>query len=106
MVHGHEPAARLLGCDHAHLSPHGADELASQARTNWHQWRGPLSTGVAPEANPPVEWDESKNIKWKVPIEGESTAILSSACEVTTGGIEPEIQSRVLLRCVGGDELT
>ncbi len=53
---------------------HGADEFASQARTNWHQWRGPLSTGVAPEANPPVEWNESKNIKWKVPIPGESTA--------------------------------
>src|SRR5262245_32806921 len=52
----------------------GAEEYASQARANWHQWRGPLSTGVAPEANPPVEWDESKNIKWKVPVPGESTA--------------------------------
>ena len=46
----------------------------SQLAQNWHQWRGPLANGVAPEANPPLEWDETKNVKWKVPIEGESTA--------------------------------
>ena len=31
LVHGHEPAARLLGRDHAHLSPHRADQLAVRA---------------------------------------------------------------------------
>jgi outer membrane protein assembly factor BamB len=36
----------------------------------WPQWRGPLATGVAPDANPPVEWGEGKNIRWKVPIPG------------------------------------
>jgi len=41
---------------------------------NWHQWRGPAATGVAPTANPPLEWDETKNVKWKVKIPGESTA--------------------------------
>ena len=33
LVHGHEPAARLLGRDHAHLSPHRADQLAVRACT-------------------------------------------------------------------------
>ena len=32
---------------------------------NWPQWRGPHSSGVCPEGNPPMEWNEQKNIKWK-----------------------------------------
>src|SRR3954453_18264861 len=41
---------------------------------NWPQWRGPLANGVAPLGDPPTTWDESTNIKWKVKIEGDSTA--------------------------------
>ena len=41
---------------------------------NWAQWRGPLAAGVAPLANPPTNWDENTNIKWKAKIPGESTA--------------------------------
>ncbi len=47
-----------------------ADDLASQKLNNWHQWRGPDATGVAPQANPPLEWSEDKNVKWKVEIAG------------------------------------
>jgi len=36
----------------------------------WPQWRGPLATGVAPLADPPVEWNESKNIRWKILLPG------------------------------------
>ena len=45
---------------------------------NWPQWRGPLATGLAPHANPPVEWSESKNIRWKIalPGKGHSTPIV------------------------------
>ncbi len=31
----------------------------------WPQWRGPAGTGAAKKANPPVEWSETKNIRWK-----------------------------------------
>ncbi len=41
---------------------------------NWPQWRGPYANGVAPYGNPPVEWDESKNIKWKIEILGKGHA--------------------------------
>ena len=41
---------------------------------NWHQWRGPDATGVSLNANPPVEWSEDKNIKWKVEIDGKGTS--------------------------------
>ena len=30
---------------------------------NWPQWRGPNASGVAPEGNPPVEWNEGTNIR-------------------------------------------
>ena len=41
---------------------------------NWGQWRGPLGTGNAPQANPPLEWSEDKNIKWKVKVPGSGTS--------------------------------
>ncbi len=41
---------------------------------NWPQWRGPSANGVAPYGNPPVKWDESKNIKWKIEIPGKGHA--------------------------------
>lgn len=40
----------------------------------WPQWRGPLGTGEAPSGNPPVEWSETKNIRWKVKIPGSGTS--------------------------------
>jgi len=40
----------------------------------WHQWRGPHATGVAPHAKPPVEWSESKNLRWKVEIPGKGSS--------------------------------
>ena len=51
-----------------------ADDFASQQQHNWHQWRGPDATGVAPLGDPPVEWDEETNIKWKVAIPGEGSS--------------------------------
>ena len=48
-----------------------ASVLASE---NWPTWRGPLANGVAPESNPPVEWSETKNVKWKVKLPGKGTA--------------------------------
>ena len=47
---------------------------AGTAEQNWGQWRGPRADGVAPNADPPVEWSESKNVKWKFPISGEGSA--------------------------------
>jgi outer membrane protein assembly factor BamB len=38
----------------------------------WPQWRGPLGTGVAPHADPPLQWSEKdgRNIRWKIRLEG------------------------------------
>jgi len=40
----------------------------------WAQWRGPSMTGVSKTAKPPIEWSETKNIKWKVEIPGRGSA--------------------------------
>ena len=53
--------------------------LAGGASTNgladltkaWAQWRGPLANGVAPHANPPIEWSEKKNLRWKIELPGQ-----------------------------------
>ena len=41
--------------------------------TNWAHWRGPSANGSSPDANPPLEWSETKNIKWKVPVPGRGS---------------------------------
>ncbi len=51
-----------------------AGDTARERRANWPHWRGPEANGTAPEADPPVEWDEKKNIKWKVPLPGRGSA--------------------------------
>ena len=40
----------------------------------WPQWRGPHATGVSTTANPPTEWSETRNIRWKVEIPGRGSA--------------------------------
>jgi len=37
---------------------------------DWLEWRGPLRTGESPTADPPTEWSEAKNVRWKVEVPG------------------------------------
>lgn len=41
---------------------------------NWPQWRGPAGNGLVLHGNPPVNWSESQNVKWKVRIPGRGHA--------------------------------
>jgi outer membrane protein assembly factor BamB len=44
---------------------------AAEAKgANWPQFRGPEGQGVSSETNVPLEWDATKNVLWKTPIEG------------------------------------
>ena len=47
---------------------------AAQDRGNadqyWPQWRGPRGTGFAPHADPPVQWSEVENVRWKIALPG------------------------------------
>ena len=75
--------AGLAGsASHAALSQEAAQEPLP-ARTDelshgWAQWRGPLATGFAPHADPPVRWSEKENVRWKsaIPGKGHSSPVL------------------------------
>jgi outer membrane protein assembly factor BamB len=47
---------------------------ATEGLRFWPQWRGPFATGVSKSADPPVEWSETKNIRWKVEIPGRGSS--------------------------------
>src|SRR5438128_2582491 len=51
-----------------------AGDFEKDRLDNWHHWRGPLATGVAPHGNPPTRWDEKTNIKWKAELPGKGSA--------------------------------
>jgi len=54
---------------------------------NWSHWRGPLSSGASPDATPPTEWSETKNLRWKTPLPGlghSSPAVWGDLVFVTT----------------------
>ena len=66
------PIAIMLATVGMHASL-PADELG-----NWPRWRGPIGTGVAPQAKPPLEWSATENVRWKtvLPGRGHSTPIV------------------------------
>src|SRR5688572_30457107 len=47
---------------------------AAPSEQNWPGWRGPLLNGVSPNGDPPIEWSETKNVKWKVKVPGRGTS--------------------------------
>jgi len=49
----------------------GAAAGPEPAEHYWPHWRGPLASGAAPHAQPPVEWSETRNVRWKVELPGE-----------------------------------
>ena len=51
-----------------------AKHHAVQEKHNWPHWRGPNANGLVDTGNPPVEWSESSNIRWKVKIPGTGYA--------------------------------
>jgi outer membrane protein assembly factor BamB len=70
MTHSTVPAALLFSTTAA-LSLLAATPTTPKATDRfWPQWRGPLATGEAPLANPPLEWSEEKNVRWKVEVPG------------------------------------
>jgi len=83
------------------FSQSNAQENSSDYYKYWPQWRGPEATGFAPKGNPPIEWSETKNVKWKVEIPGkghatpiiwEDKVFVLTAVETNQKVEEPEIK--------------
>lgn len=66
---------RLLGCGIGWVLANGGAAVgAENYDRNWPTWRGPTGDGLAIHGNPPIEWGEEKNVKWKVEIPGSGHA--------------------------------
>ena len=75
-----------------------AQTFYESSQNNWHQWRGPEANGVSRTATPPILWSESKNIKWKIAIDGNggSTPIIWDnkvflLTAINTGKVDPSL---------------
>lgn len=84
----------------------------------WGQWRGPSMAGVSSTANPPVEWSETKNIRWKIEVPGRGTAspvvwgdrvylltavpagVTGAASHEPRGGVEPRVAHRFVVMAI------
>lgn len=75
--------------------------VLSACATDWPQWRGPDKDNHAPkDAKPPLEWSETKNVRWKTPIpgRGHSTPIfVGNSIYLTTAEAEKGTQSLLSL---------
>ncbi len=91
--------ALLAICSTVSQTPYlRAETFEQSVPRNWHQWRGPESNGVSRTAKPPIEWSETKNVKWKVAIDGDGSStpivwgnqvFLLSA--INTGKVDPSL---------------
>jgi outer membrane protein assembly factor BamB len=85
------PSNTTNSAESAENIPTDSNHSANQAESLhfWPQWRGPLATGEAPHANPPLDWNESKNVRWKVPLpyQGHSSPIIWEERIFLTGTI-------------------
>ncbi|MCI0535236.1 MAG: PQQ-like beta-propeller repeat protein [Verrucomicrobiales bacterium] len=50
----------------------------SASADNWPTWRGPTGMGLSPEADLPMHWSATENIRWKTPLpeSGNSTPVV------------------------------
>ena len=71
------------------------------AATDWPQFRGPLGNGISSDDKVPLEWSDTKNIKWKtsLPGPGSSSPIVSGDYAFVTCysgyGVDPKEAGRI-----------
>ena len=41
---------------------------------NWQQWRGAHNDGISQETNTPIQWSQTENVKWRLPLPGEAAS--------------------------------
>lgn len=81
----------FLSCWGYALPLQGAVKASTVARENpgyWNQFRGPNGDGTSLAKNLPIEFSETKNLRWKTPIHGEgwsSPVVWDKQIWLTTG---------------------
>ena len=41
---------------------------------NWQQWRGTDNDGISEETDVPIQWSQTENVKWRLPLPGEAAS--------------------------------
>ncbi len=60
---------------------------------NWHQWRGANNDGISNETDVPIQWSQTENVRWRLPLPGE-------------GASTPVVwNDKIFLTCADGMEL-
>jgi outer membrane protein assembly factor BamB len=98
MIHFQSPALLRLMFSLLAWATASTATSATNRFDHWMQWRGPLANGVAPNANPPVEWSEKKNVRWKVALPGQghsSPVVFGDRVYVTAAAPVGEAQKPV-----------
>ena len=84
--------------------------VVSAAPPSWPQIRGAKGDGVAANANPPLEWSESSNLKWKtaVPARGHSSPVVRDGRIYLATAIEenPREEKVGSNTCIAADHIT
>jgi outer membrane protein assembly factor BamB len=114
IIMGVATLAATLGGQSAALSA-VAQSAKADAERFWPQWRGPYATGVSKSADPPLQWSETKNVRWKVEIPGRGSAspvvwgdriyllsavpigLTGAQAHAPLGGIEPRVRHRFVV---------
>jgi len=81
---------------------------AVEADKQWGHWRGPTGNGTSPSADPPLHWNEKKNVKWKTPIPGKGSSspvvwgdkIFITSAVGPTEGDRPRSAQKFTLYCI------
>jgi outer membrane protein assembly factor BamB len=100
-----EPAAEINAADAA---PTRASALPAPAAQDWPSWRGPNLNGTQPDANPPLEWSPTQNVRWKSPLPGRghsSPIVRGEQVFVGTSDESAKTQSLVAFNTSDGAEL-
>lgn len=65
---------------------------ATARAEDWPQFRGPTGQGHSTETNLPIEWSETKNVVWKVPVPGSgwSSPVVSNGRVWLTSSVQQQ----------------
>lgn len=48
--------------------------INSSEAENWHQWRGANNDGISNETDVPIQWSQTENVIWRLPLPGEGAS--------------------------------
>lgn len=86
-----------------------AETSEASSSKDWPCWRGPNSNGVAAsDQSPPTEWDETKNVVWKVSVPGRGHAspiVVGNKVILATADESAKVQSVVCFDRATGQQL-